>query len=86
MLFSTGIAVVDLTGYDYSDTSEQTIAGLYNKCDKAYKSGKPILVHSWDYNGAIMSPMFVYVMPATNAYIIDGKISVSSADKVNVLD
>ena len=33
----------------------------------------------------ILSPMYVYVMPSTNAYIIDGKISVSNADAVTRL-
>lgn len=81
----SGIAVVDITGFDYSDSSSQTITGLYSQCDKAYKSGKAILVSGWDYNGVIMSPMFVYVMPSTNAYVIDGKISVSNQDAVTRL-
>lgn len=82
---SYGIAVVDATGFDYSDTESQTVSGLYAQTDKAYKSGKPILIFGWDYNNTIMSPMYVYVMPSTNSYIIDGKISVSNADAVTRL-
>lgn len=81
----SGIAVVDITGFDYSDTDSQTISGLYNKCVKAYKSGKVVMVKGWDYNGVVMSPMFVYLLPSTNAFIIDGKISVSNADAVTRL-
>lgn len=81
----SGIAVVDITGFDYSDSQSQTITGLYNKCDTAYKSGKAVLVKGWDYNGKIMSPMYVYLLPSTNAYIIDGKISVSNQDAVTRL-
>ena len=81
----SGIAVVDITGFDYSDTDSQTISGLYLKCKKAYESGKVVLVKGWDYNGTIMSPMFVYLLPSTNAYIIDGKISVSNQDAVTRL-
>ena len=81
----SGIAVVDITGYDYYDTSSQTIAGLYNQCDKAYKSGKVVLIKGWCYDDVLMSPMFVYLMPSTNAYIIDGKISVSNANAVTRL-
>lgn len=81
----SGIAVVDITGFDYSDTSSQTVTGLYAKCDKAYNSGKVVLVKGWNYNGVVMSPMFVYILPSTNAFIIDGKISVSSADAVTRL-
>ena len=80
-----GIAAVDATGYDYSSSSSQTISGLYNQVDKAYKSGMPILLYGWDYNDVILSPMYVYVMPSTNAYVIDGKISVSNADAVTRL-
>lgn len=82
---SYGIAVVDVTGYDYSSSSSQTVSGVYAQIDKAYKSGKPILWFGWDYNDVILSPMYVYVMPSTNAYIIDGKISVSNADVVTRL-
>lgn len=81
----SGIAVVDITGFDYSDTDSQTITGLYAKCDIAYKSGKVVLVKGWDYNGALMTPMFVYLMPSTNAYVIDGKLSVSNQDAVTRL-
>lgn len=81
----SGIAVVDITGYDYSDSSSQTISGLYAKCDTAYKSGKVVLIKGWDYNGALMSPMYVYLMPSTNAYVIDGKLSVSNQDAVTRL-
>ena len=80
-----GIAVVDITGFDYSDADSQTISGLYLKCKKAYESGKVVLVKGWDYDGTIMSPMFVYLLPSTNAYIIDGKISVSNQDAVTRL-
>lgn len=80
-----GIAVVDATGYDYSDTESQTVAGLYAQVDAAYKTGMPILLCGWDYNNVVMSPMYVYVMPSTNAYVIDGKISVSNADAVTRL-
>lgn len=81
----SGIAVVDITGFDYSDTSSQTVSGLYNKCKAAYNSGKVVLVKGWDCDGVTMSPMFVYLLPSTNAYIIDGKISVSNLDAVTRL-
>lgn len=80
-----GFAVVDATGYDYSSSSSQTVTGLYKQLDTAYKSNKPIILFGWDYNDTILSPMMVYVMPATNAYVIDGKISVSNADAVTRL-
>lgn len=83
--FEYGIAVVDATGYDYSDSDSQTVTGLHAQLKKAYSSGKPILLHGWDYNGTPLSPMYVYVMPSSTSYIIDGKISVSNADAVTRL-
>lgn len=81
----SGIAVVDITGFDYSDSDSQTITGLYSQCVTAYNSGKVVLIKGWDNNGAIMSPIFVYLMPSTNAFVIDGKISVSNQDAVTRL-
>lgn len=85
MSLSYGIAVVDATGYDYSSSDSQTVSGLYSQIDMAYKSGKPILLFGWDYNDIPISPVYVYVMPSTNSYVIDGKISVSNADAVTRL-
>lgn len=78
----SGVAVIDITGYDYSDTDSQTVSGFYDKCNTAYNSGKVVLVKGWNYDGVVLSPMFVYLQPATNAFIIDGKISVSNLDVV----
>ena len=77
--------MVNAEGYDYYDTDSQTVTGLYAQCDKAYKSGKPVFLYNWNYNSVIMSPTVVYLLPSTNAYIIDGKISVSNADAVTRL-
>lgn len=85
MVEFTGVAVVDITGFDLSSSSSQTVTGLYNQCEKAYASGKPVLVMGWDYNDAPVSPMFVYLIPSTNAYIIDNKYQVSNADAVTKL-
>lgn len=81
----SGIATVDATGFDYSDTNSQTVAGLWAQADKAYKSGKPVLLYGWDYNGTVMSPMYVYLMPSGTSYIVDGKISISNANAVTRL-
>lgn len=80
-----GFAVVDATGYDYSSSSSQTVVGLYDQVETAYKSNMPILLIGWDYNDVPLSPMMVYVMPSTNAYVIDGKLSVSNQDAVTRL-
>ena len=80
-----GFAVVDLTGYDYSSSSSQTVAGVHAACKKAYESGMPILIYGWDYNDVPLSPMMVYVMPSSTNFIIDGKIQVASNDAITVL-
>ena len=80
-----GYFMVDASGYDYYDTESQTVTGLYNQCQKAYDSGKPVFLYGWNYNNVIMSPTVVYLLPSTNAFIIDGKISVTNADAVTRL-
>lgn len=85
MVEFSGVAVVDITGFDLSSSSSQTVTGLYNQCATAYASGKPVLVMGWDYNDTPVSPMFVYLIPSTNAFIIDNKYQVSTADAVTKL-
>lgn len=85
MLDFSGVALVDATGYDYKKTSSQTVTGLYAQIDIAFKSGKLIMLGGWNYNNVPMSPTIVYVMPATNAYVVNGKINVSNVDAVTVL-
>ena len=82
---NNGIATVDATGYDYSKTTSQTVAGLHKQIETAYNSGMPILMFGWNYNGSKLTPMYVYVMKSGTSYVIDGKIQVSSADAVTVL-
>lgn len=84
MFLKGGYFMVDATGYDYSDSTKQTVTGLYNQCVKAYNSGKPIILYGWNYNDIIISPMMVYLVPTTNAFIIDGKLTVNSSDEVTV--
>ena len=79
---NNGYGKVDATGYDFSKSTQQTITGLYAQIEQAVKTGKVILLHGWNYDGKPLTPMFVYVMKSTNDYVIDGKIKVTSADKV----
>lgn len=85
MVDFSGVAVVDITGFDLASSSSQTVTGLYEQCSTAYASGKAVLVEGWDYDGVEVSPMFVYLIPSTNAFIIDDKYSVSNADAVTRL-
>lgn len=85
MAMNFGFATIDATGFDFSSESAQTIVGSYKQCDDAYNSGMPVILYGWDYNSVPISPTPVYVMPSTNAYIIDGKISVSNADVITIL-
>lgn len=80
-----GFATIDATGFDFSSESAQTIVGSYKQCDDAYKSGMSVILYGWDYNSVPISPTPVYIMPSTNSYIIDGKISVSNADVITIL-
>lgn len=85
MRMNDGYFMVDASGYDYSVTTSQTIAGLYAQCQKAYASGKPVILYNWEYDDVVMSPMMVYLLPGTNKFVIDGKLQVSNQDVVTVV-
>lgn len=85
MPLNYGYATVDATGFDFSSESSQTIQGLWAQTDRAYKSGMPILLYGWDYNDVPISPTWVYVVPSSTSYIINGDFTVSNQDVVTSL-
>lgn len=85
MPFNNGCATVDATGFDFSSQSSQTVAGLWEQIDRAYKSGMPILLHGWDYNDVPISPTWVYVVPSSTSYIINDDFTVTNKDVVTAI-
>lgn len=82
-----GYIVVDGTGINLNTSSEQTIAGFYNKCIAAFNTGKPVFVANCNMSGAPCSPVSVIAWMEGTTIIATGhvlRVSITSADKVTV--
>lgn len=82
-----GYVVVDFTGLNLNTSSEQTIAGIYNKCIAAFDTGKPVFVANCNMSGAPCTPVSVIAWKEGTTIIATGhvlRVSITSADKVTV--
>lgn len=52
-----GYILIDATGLNLSSSSEQEIAGIWDKAVTALKVKKPIVVHGCTYGAALVSPV-----------------------------
>lgn len=82
-----GYIVVDCTGINLNTSSEQTIAGIYNKCIAALDTGKPVFAANCNMSGAPCSPVSVAAWKEGTTIIATGhvfRMTITSADKVTV--
>lgn len=52
-----GYAMIDCTGLVLTKGTNQTINGIWEQVDNAYKSGKAVFAHNCGYNDGILSPV-----------------------------
>ena len=84
-----GYMMIDCSGIDLLKSSKQTVEGIYNLCDVAFKSGKAVYAHNliWG-NGKGCSPIQVMLIPlAANKYTATGstlQLEITSDDGVKV--
>lgn len=64
-----GYVMVDATGLDISDESEQTVDGLYDQLSAAIESGKPILVCNVMNGETPVSPAYITATMGAGATI-----------------
>ena len=82
-----GYIVVDCTGINVNTSSEQTVAGIYNKCIAALDTGKPAFAANCNMSGALLSPVSVAAWKEGTNIIATGhvfRLTITSADKVTV--
>lgn len=82
-----GYIVVDCTGINVNTSSEQTVAGIYNKCIAALDTGKPAFAANCNMSGAPLSPVSVAAWKEGTNIIATGhvfRLTITSADKVTV--
>lgn len=84
-----GYCMIDCSGIDLLKSTKQTIAGMYEQCDVAFKSGKAVYAHNliWG-NGKGCSPIQVMLIPlAANKYTATGstlQLEITTDDGVKV--
>lgn len=52
-----GYAMIDCTGLKLTNSSNQTIDGIFEQVKNAYESGKAIWAHNCGYNDGVLSPV-----------------------------
>ena len=87
-----GYVLVNVSGLDLTSESAQTIAGLYDKCAAAMKTGKLIIAENiiWGNDGVI-TPIPVFAIDMGSPYGIyltasTLQIRVSPSDVVTILN
>ena len=57
-----GYAMINCEGLLLTSDEAQTIEGIYEIVDEAYKSGKPCWVYNCGYNNGTLSPVPVMIL------------------------
>lgn len=52
-----GYCMIDCEGLLLTKATNQTVAGIWNQVDSAYKSGKPVWAYNCGYNDGVLSPV-----------------------------
>ena len=84
-----GYAMVDCSGLVLTKGTNQTIAGIWEQVDAAYKSGKAVWAHNCEYNNGMLSPVPVMILnESATEYIATSsilQISVKNNDVCRVI-
>ena len=88
-----GYFMVDCTGIDLTDATQQTKTGLFEDMQKALKSGKPLIAYGmvWgDNSDAPLTPINFFAQQWNSTLIVGTasikNITVNSSDEVYVTD
>ena len=57
-----GYAMIDCEGLVLTKGTNQTINGIWEQVDAAYKSGKPCWAYNCGYNDGMLTPVFVMIL------------------------
>ena len=79
-----GYTMVDCTGIDLNTSTKQTVSGIFNRVDTAFKTGKPIYCVGATFNisgtGNITSPIMVMINSDENG----GYVATASTLQVQI--
>lgn len=87
-MFPNGYTMVDCTGLELNDNTEQTISGLYARAKAALSTGKPVYAVNCTMNNSYCSPVSVAAWQENTTTIIATghvfRVSIASDDGVTV--
>lgn len=69
-----GYVMIDFTGLNLNSSSKQTITGIYDKCEAAFATGKPIFVVNANMSGAACTPVSVVAWKEGDDFIATGHV------------
>lgn len=58
-MFPNGYIMVDCTGLELNDSTEQNVPGIYERASAALATGKPVYATNCEMNGGYCSPVSV---------------------------
>lgn len=82
-----GYAMIDLTGLDLAEDSEQTLDGVYAKAVRAMSLNKPIVLNNLKSGTADCTPTYARAMLDDTSVILAFEattVTITSADKATV--
>lgn len=86
---TNGYIMFDCGGLDLNNSTEQTIAGIYNKSKAALAIGKPVLATNCVMSGMPCSPVSVVAWDEGTAIVATGhvlRITIAPDDGVTVVN
>ena len=57
-----GYSMIDATGLTLTNSSNQTVNGIFKQIEDAYNSGKPCWIYNCGYNSGILTPVPVMIL------------------------
>ena len=84
-----GYCMIDCSGLVLTKGTNQTINGIWEQVDNAYKSGKAVWAHNCGYNNGTLSPIPVMILDeSATEYIATSsilQISIKNNDVCKVI-
>ena len=69
-----GYSMIDGTGLVLTNSSAQTVNGIFNQVKDAYESNKPCWIYNCGYNDGVLSPVPVMVLYEGGRYCATSSI------------
>jgi len=65
-----GYAIIDCDGLELTDSTKQTLTGIFARANEVYNTGKPCIAYNCTWEGYKISPISIMVNPRPNGNYI----------------